>query len=212
MSFAVTAGAVLSAGSAIYMGAQQKKRAKQIRDQAVDPGIQADESLKRITNTLYDRYNNYNLPGYRNYVDQIQSNSAFAFNQAAQGATSSGDILDAASRAQLATDQSLTNLNIQNASSRETALMQYLDSLRAQGQDSVRVNQMQLNRYDRTLSEAAALEGAGIQNIHQGVQDATMGATALAQSFMPRTSISPTTGELTKYPSIWRTYWDSRNK
>ena len=206
MSFAATAAAAITAGSAIYMGAQQRKKAKAIRDQAVDPGIQPDQSLSRVTNTLYDRYNNYQLPGYNAYVDQIRGNAAFAHNQAVQGATSSGDVIDSASRSQLMADQSLNNLALQNAGSREAALMQYLDSVRAQGQDGVRVNQMELGRYDRTLAEAAALEGAGTQNMYQGIQDAGIGATALAQSFMPRTSINPNTGETVQLPSIWSMY------
>lgn len=210
MSFAATA-AVIGAGSAIYMGAQQRKRANAIRKNAQDPGIQPNYALDRVSNTLFERYNNYQLPGYNNYVAQIQGNMASANTAATQAATSSGDVIDAVTRNQFAADQALNNLTTASASGREAALMQYLQSVQAQGQDQVRVNQQQLNRYDRTLDEAAALEGASIQNTNQGFQDALVGAGALAGNFLPRTTISPTTGQAIKLPSVWQT-WRNRNQ
>lgn len=211
MSFVAIAGTAITAGSAIYMGAQQRKRANAIRNQAVDPGIQPNYALDRVTNTLYDRYTNYNLPGYNRYAAQIQQNQAAANNAAIQGATSSGDILDAASRNQLVADQSLNNLMTQNATGREAALMQYLNSVQAQGQDDIRVNQMQLGRYDATLREAAALEGAGTQNMYQGFQDVAVGAGAIASNFMPRTTVNPNTGQVITLPSAWQAWRNSRN-
>lgn len=204
MSFAATA-AVIGAGSAIYMGAQQRKRANAIRKNAQDPGIQPNYALDRVSNTLFERYNNYQLPGYNNYVAQVQGNMASANTAATQAATSSGDVIDAVTRNQFAADQALNNLTTASASGREAALMQYLQSVQAQGQDQVRVNQQQLNRYDRTLDEAAALEGASIQNTNQGFQDALLGAGALGGNFMPRTTINPYTGEIRRLPSVWKT-------
>lgn len=204
MSFAATA-AVIGAGSAIYMGAQQRKRANAIRKNAQDPGIQPNYALDRVSNTLFERYNNYHLPGYNRYQEQIRGNMASANTAASQAATSSGDVIDAVTRNQFAADQALNNLTTANASGREAALMQYLQSVQTQGQDQVRVNQQQLNRYDRTLAEAAALEGASIQNTNQGFQDALVGAGALAGNFLPRTTINPYTGKIQRLDSVWKT-------
>lgn len=212
MSFAITTGAVglLGAGAQIFSGIRQKNRAKNIREQAVDPGIQRDYSLDRVTNTLFQNYSNWNLPGYQKYVDQIQSNQASANNLAMVGATSSADVLNSITANQAQTDESLANLALQSASGRERALMEYLQSVRAQGQDQIRVNQQELGRYDRTLNEAAALEGAGTQNIWGGVQEGLVATGAMAQNFMPRQTISPATGEVVKLPSVWDSYRNRR--
>lgn len=209
MSFAATA-AVITAGSAIYMGSQQRKRANAIRKEAEDPGIQPNYALDRVSNTLFENYNNYRLPGYNRYQEQIRGNMAAANSAAAQASTSSGDILDAVNRNQFAADEALNNLTLQNASGQEAALMRYLDSVRTQGQDQLRVNALQLDRYDRTLAEAAALEGAGTQNMYQGFQDAGIGASAIASNFMPRTAVSPTTGSVITLPSVWESYRNRR--
>lgn len=211
MSFVAIAGTAITAGSAIYMGSQQRKRAKAIRNEAVDPGIQPNYALDRVTNTLYDRYSNFNLPGYNRYAEQIKQLQAAGNNAVIQGATSSGDLLDGIGRNQVIADQSLNNLFTQNASGREAALMQYLNSVNMQGQDDIRVNQTQLGRYDQTLREAAALEGAGTQNMYQGLQDATIGVGAVASNFMPRTTVNPNTGQVITLPSAWQAWRKYRN-
>lgn len=211
MSFAATAAAAITAGSAIYMGAQQRKRSRAIRENAQDPGIQPNPAIARVSNMLLENYNNYNLPGYSRYVEQIRGNQAFAVSQGMQAATSSGDALDVAARGQFMADSALNELTMQNASGREAALMRYLSASQSQGQDQVRMNMLQLGRYDRTLNEAAALEQAGTQNMYQGFQDAGIGISALANSFMPRTTINPNTGEVMELPSIWQSYRTMRN-
>lgn len=212
MSFAITAGAigVVSAGAQIYSGIRQKNQAKNIREQAVDPGIQRNYSLDRVTNTLFQNYSNWNLPGYDKYQQQVQSNMASANNQAALAATSSADILNSVTANQAQANQDLQNLALQSASGRERALMQYLESVNQQGQDQLRVNQQELQRYDRTLNESAALEGAGTQNVWGGFQEGLMATGALAQNFLPRQTVSPATGEVVKLPSVWDSYRNRR--
>lgn len=210
MSFAITAGAAFTAGSAIYLGAQQKKRAKAIQEGAVDPGIQRNYALDRVTNTLYQNYSNWNLPGYNNYVQQIQSNMATANRNASLGATSSADLLNSVTNTQVAGDNALGNLALQNASGREQALMNYLNAVQNQGNDQVRVNTLALDRYNATLAEAAALEGAGNQNINQGFQDAVIGTSAIASNFMPRQTVDQRTGNVINLPSVWDSYRNRR--
>lgn len=208
MSFAITAGAigVVGTGAQIFSGIRQRNRANDIRESAVDPGIQRNYALDRVTNTLFQNYSNWNLPGYNNYVNQVGSTQASSNRDAALGATSSADVLNSITSNQAQTNQALENLAMQNASGRERALMEYLNSVRQQGQDQIRTNEMELMRYQDTINEAAALEGAGIQNIYGGIQEGMMTVGALAQNFMPRQTIDPATGAQISLPSVWDNY------
>lgn len=214
MSFAITAGAVgvIGAGTQIFSGIRQRNQAERIRESAVDPGIQKNYSLDRVTNTLFQNYSNWNLPGYNNYVNQLGTTQATSNRAATVGASSSADILNSITNNQAQTDQALEGLAMQNASGRERALMEYLNSVRQQGQDQIRVNQMELGRYQDTLNEAGALEGAGIQNIYGGLQEGLVTAGALAQNFMPRQTIDPSTGGQVSIPSVWDNYRKRRRR
>lgn len=212
MSFAATAAAVIGAGSAIYMGSQQRKQANKLRENAVDPGIQPNYALDRVSNTLFENYNNYNLPGYSRAMDQMQSAQATANRAAIDASTSSADILSAITRNEAVTQNSIGQLDTAVASGKEQALMRYLDSVAQQGQDQVRVNNMELQRYDAQLREAAALQGSGIQNQNSGFQDALTASAAIAGNFTPRTSINQNTGEIVRLPSVWQQlYGNKRN-
>lgn len=212
MSFAITTGAIalVGTGAQIYSGIRQRNQAKRLREQTQDPGIQRNYALDRVTNTLFQNYSNFNLPGYNNYVQQVNSNMASANQLATQGATSSADILNAVTANQAVADQSLGNLTLQNASGREQALMRYLSGVEQQGQDQLRVNNQELERYNQTMAEAAALEGASMQNINSGIQDSIMGISAISSNFIPRQSIDFTTGQQITLPSVWDSYRNRR--
>lgn len=209
MSFAATAAAI-GAGTAIYMGSQQRRAAKNVRENTQDPGIQPNYALDRVTSTLHENYSNWNLPGYSRMEDQIQTSQATSNRDAARASTSSADILNAITQNQGAADNAMSNLNIAQASGKEQALMRYLDSVQQQGQDQIRMNGMELNRYDASMREAAALEGAGIQNMNSGFQDALIGTSAIAGNFMPRNSIDANTGEKIKLDSVWTTLYSRK--
>lgn len=212
MSFAITTGAIaaVSAGYSVYSGIKQRNRAKNLREQANDPGIQQNYALDRVTNTLFQNYSNYNLPGYNNYVQQVNANMASSNNLATMASTSSGDVLNAITMNQQSANNSLGELAFQNANGREQALMNYLNAVQQQGNDQLRVNSQQLNRYERTLNEAAALEGAGNTNVNNGIQDALVGVQAVGGSFAPRQSIDQATGQVVNLPSVWDTYRNKR--
>lgn len=209
MSFAATA-AVVGAGSAIYLGAQQRKAADRRRRDAVDPGIQRNFSLDRVTNTLFENYSNWSLPGYSKMSDQINTSQATADNAAIQASTSSADVLNSITNNQAVATNALNDLGLMEASGKEQALMRYLDSVNQQGQDQIRVNNAELGRYDSTLREAAALEGASIQNQNSGFQDVLTAGAAIAGNFSPRTSIDPNTGKVIKLPSAFQTLYGKR--
>lgn len=213
MSFAITTGVVSvgMAGYQVYNGIQQKNKAKRIRDNAVDPGIKRNYALDRTTEALFQNYSNWNLPGYEKYIQHLQSNQATANNAAMLGSGSSADVLNAVTANQAVADQSLGGIAIESASGRERALMEYLNSVKAQGQDQLRMDAQREARYQGQLNEAAAYEAAGIQNTNTAINDAVIGITALGQAFMPRQTIDQSTGQMINLPSIWSTYRKGNN-
>lgn len=206
MSFAATVGLV-GAGVAAYSTYQtsrnQKKAADRIRSSAVDPGIQPNVALDRVSQTLFENYSNWNLPGFSRYADQITANQAAANRDATRAATSSADILNSITNNQMVADSAMGDLNIAQATGKEQALMRYLDTVQQQGQDDIRMNQMQLARHDAQLREAAALEGASIQNQNNALQDVTSAFSAIAGNFTPRSTVDQTTGNVVSMPSVW---------
>lgn len=212
MSFAATAAAVVGAGVTIYSGSKQRKAAKKARERAIDPGIQPNYALDRVANTLFQNYSNYQLPGKSKLMDDLYASQATSNNSAINAATSSSDVLNLITQNQAITDASISNIGVAEASGKEQALMRYLDAVQRQGQDQIRMNDQKLGRYDAQLREAAALEGAGIQNQNQGIQDALTASAAIAGNFMPRSSVDQTTGDLIQLPSVWnQLYGKKRN-
>lgn len=213
MSFAATVGLVgagVTAYSTYKTSQNQKKAAEQIRRSAVDPGIQPNVALDRVGQTLFENYSNWNLPGYSRYAEQIASNLAASNRDAVRASTSSADVLNSIVNNQAVADSAIGDLNIAEATGKEQALMKYLDVVQQQGQDDIRMNQMQLARYDNQLREAAALEGASIRNKDNAFQDATTAFSALAGNFMPRSTVSPTTGEVVSIPSVWSQVYNKK--
>lgn len=209
MSFAVVSG-VVGVGSAaysIYNSERQRRESKIIRESAVDPGIQRNYGLERTRDILADNYSNFNLPGFTRYREQIASNQASANARIRDGATSSEDILAGSVATQASANSATQNLYTTQAQSRLQALGDYLNSVNAVGQDQVRVNQLDLGRYEQTMREAAALEGASQQNLNTGLQDLVMGLQPMLSSFQPTTTINPNTGEVVTGPSRHQQFW-----
>lgn len=212
MAFAAVAGAALGAAVPIITGAAQKSRAKKIRNNAVDPGIQPNYALDRVTQTLFQNYSNWNLPGYSKMIDQIGSNQASSNANVLNAATSSSDILNGITGNQVAADTSAIGLALNQASGKERALMSYLNSVNAQGQDQLRMNAQENERYQAELREAAAIEGAGIQNMNNGFQDLLTASSAMVGNFLPRQTVSQTTGEVISLPSVWQQVYGNKKK
>lgn len=203
MAFASVAAATIGAGVPLIMGAAQKRKAKNIRSSAVDPGVQPNYALDRVTQTLFQNYSNWNLPGYSKMMNQIGSNQASANSNIMNAATSSSDILNGITGNQVAANSSAVDLALNQASGKERALMNYLSSVKDQGQDQVRMNSQDNERYQAQLNEAAAMEGAGIQNMNNGFQDLLTTSSAIVGNFLPRQTVSQTTGEVIPVQSVW---------
>lgn len=154
---------IASAALNYIQGRRQTNRARDINP--VDPGPnQALEDNARMTG---DIYGNYVMPGYAQAEQNIDNAASAAYNTALQGATSSGDILDAASRIAYGTQQSLGNLAAQNATGREQALSRYLSANAAAGTDQTNWARQE---YLRDVDRQAQLENAGMLNQNNAIQ------------------------------------------
>jgi hypothetical protein len=119
------AGAAASAIPSIFgaiRGIGQRRQARRIRANAVDPGYEMNSGVMQNADILQNRYNNYTLPGYSMQMDNIGNNAANAFNSGLQGATSGGDVLDLATKIAYGTGQQQNQLVLQNAQGKDAAL------------------------------------------------------------------------------------------
>lgn len=208
----VTGGLSLAGSVAKYLtGRAQAKRAQQLRNSLSDPGITRNYGLERTSDILGQNYNNYNLPGFSNMLDNIKSNQGLAVNQGINAAGSSGDVLDLVTRSQSVTDNATQNLYMQQAQGKQQALNDYLNSVNAVGADQVRVNQLENQRYQQGLAEASALEGAGMQNQFGAMNEAISGINNLySTNFVGKDYVNQATGKMEQLPSVWSSYWSKK--
>lgn len=180
----VAAGFALgTAAFKFFQGRAQAGRAREIRENATDPGFMRNQGMIDNMNILRDRYTNYQMPGYGQAQQGINLAANTAFTQGSQGATSGADVMDLATRTQYGRQQGLNQLAMTSAQAREQALMQYLASQEAVGTDAVRVNQLENQRYDQQMMEAAALEQAGVTNQYGAVNELGAGLSQAASSY-----------------------------
>lgn len=159
-------------------GIGQRRQAKRIRANAIDPGYEMNSGVLQNADILQNRYNNYSLPGYSMQMNNLGTNAATAFNNGAQGASSGGDVLDLATKIAYGTGQQQNQLMLQNAQGKEAALGGFLNANAAAGQESQNANAYDRQRYQDQLAEAAALYGASDQNINNaGIGLGSIGTT-----------------------------------
>lgn len=214
MSWVAVGGlAITAAGTGLKaaQGARQRRDAERIRNLYVDPGVQRNYGLERVSNILGQNYNNFNLPGFSAMLDNIRSGQASTVAQGVNAATSSNDILDLVTRSQSVADNATNDLYLQNAAGKQQALQSYLNSINAVGQDQVRVNQELNNRFSGRQQESAALEGAGIQNQYNAINEALSGINTLySTNFVGRDYVNQSTGKMERMPSVWDSYWSKK--
>lgn len=216
MAWVAVGGLAVSAvGSGIKLaqGSKQNRNAQRIRNSISDPGVERNYALERNAEVLGNDYNNYFFPGMQSYLDQIKSGEAFAINQGIQGASSSGDVLDLISQAQFGSQNAMNELFTQQAQGKRSALSAWLGANQAVGADQVRVNQENRNVYNSRVGEAAALEGASMQNTNNAYNEILTGVGNLYNTtFAPRTSVNQATGKVENTGSVWSNYWKNKGK
>lgn len=163
MSF-VAISAVVAAGATVGSVAIQANQAKKQREAAaainpVEPG--PNQSLQDNARMLKERYGNYVIPGFDAARADINLASQMAFNNAAMGATSSSDVLDAAARIAYGSQRSIGDLYRQNAAAKDQAFLQYLNANESLGRDDIAWRRQQ---YLYDMERRAQLTNAAMLN------------------------------------------------
>lgn len=183
----------------IFTGAAQRRRANRINP--VDPGFQMNTGIIDNKRQVDDMYNNYTLPGKSAILNSLQATAANSIDTATQGATSSGDVLDAATKIGYGEGQNINALGIQEAQSKQALLPMVLDANAAAGNELVRKNQFDEQRYQAQVAEKAALLQGGATNSFSGFDDlATLGGSLLNYKAQPYTQ---TPGTINPLPGIF---------
>lgn len=177
----------------------QRRQAKRIRANAVDPGYELNSGVMQNRDILANRYGNYTLPGMSQQFNRIGTNAATAFNTGMQGATSGADVLDLATKIAYGTGQQQNQLMMQEAQGREAAFGDFLGANVAAGQERQNANAWDRQQFERKLAEAAALEGASMQNM----SNAITGASSIGTSMLMNPATSTTTYN-SRAPQIYR--------
>lgn len=178
MAWALVAGAAISAAPAIYKGITgigQSNKANAMKP--VNPGYQVNQGVINNAKTLSDQYGNYKLPGYSQMYDNITRNYGDAFTKGLNGASSSGDVLDLATRMAYGKNNAFNQLGAENANGKQGMLGSYLDANAAAGREYQGANEYDRDQYDRQLREKAALTQAGATNTY-GALDQVAGAAS----------------------------------
>lgn len=174
-------GAVLGALPGVvkfFTGSAQRRKANRINP--VDPGFQANTGILDNKRVLNEMYNNYTLPGKAAIQSQLGANFAGGVASAEQASGSSGDALDAITKLNYGNTQAINALGTQEAEMKAGLLPQVFDANAAAGNELVRQNQFDEDRYQAQLREKAALTQAGATNQFSAAdQLATLGGSLL---------------------------------
>lgn len=206
MSVVLIAGGALALGTTIYKGVQganQLSKANAIHP--LDPGYQINPDIIANAKNLSAHYNNFVMPGYNSAKNDINTSYGSALGTVREGASSSGDILDAANKLQFNRDRAVTSLNTASAQAKENLLPQVVAATDAAGNQQVLKNQFDNNRYDQQVAAKAALVQAGQTNIYGAMDSAgKLGSAFLNYNSPATTATGPATGtNPVKYSSMF---------
>ena len=131
-----------------------------------DPQYQMNSGVISNAETLRNRAGNYMLPNYYKAQQDIDGTYSTAFNNGVQGASSSGDVLDLATKIAYGQANANNDLNARNAQGSENALMQSLDANAAEGREYQAKNAYDREQYMMQLREKAGLTQASNENAY----------------------------------------------
>jgi hypothetical protein len=180
-------GGALSIGGLIYKGIaarNQLKKANALRP--IDPGFKENSGIIDNQRILNERFNNYVLPGKQNAINNINLNGQQAYQTAESGATSGGDLIDAATKISYGTNNAIGNLAVQEAQAKDNLLPQVLNANAMAGNELVKRNEFDNGRYQDMLNDKNALTQAGNINAFSLVDDVgTLGGSLLNYKTTP---------------------------
>lgn len=167
---AVIVGGVSLAGSAVQasQASKQMNQAKLMDTQ--DPGYAGNPELRANADMLQNRFLNYNIPNYQAALEGIDRASEMAYRSATQGATSSSDLIDAATKIAYGGQVASRDLNVQAGIGRDQAFMDYISANQLAGEDIARSNEWERQGFLRDQQHAANLENASISNTWNAIQ------------------------------------------
>lgn len=171
--------AAIGAGINYAQAKRQQKMANAINP--IDPGV--NTALQDNASLLEDRYTNYTMPGFSRARGDIGLGAATALSSVQRGATSSNDILDAATRIAYGSNQAMNDLYTQNAQGQDAAMMDYLNANAAAGADKIA---WERQRYLQDMQRKAELTNASIINKHNAINQGLAGISSAATTFAKR--------------------------
>lgn len=169
-AFAAIPG-LLSGGYKAFAGAKQVKDGKEMAKNNIFQKYRRPEEVQQALRLAEQQYRN-GMPGTSLLENRIKSGAAMAMDASMQGASSSGDVLDAASRIGANTNTSMQDLALQEAAYKDKAMAGYTQQL--QNSAGYADKEFQYNvaqPYERTAAAASALIGAGNTNVFAGVDE-----------------------------------------
>lgn len=183
-------GAALSIAPTVFglfTSNAQRRRAAAIRPQ--DPGFATNTGVLDNKRLVTEMYNNFTLPGMQQAKSDLAGNMASGFASAVQGASSSGDVIDIATKLAYQNNEATNNLNVQQATAKQDLFPMVLGANEAAGNELVRRNQYDEQRYQEQLREKAALtQAAAVNGFNAADNLATLGGSIFNYNLRPEYS------------------------
>jgi hypothetical protein len=166
------APALFSAGYKFLSGNKQVKDGKRLeKENKFTNYVRPNEATEALN--LAERNYRNGMPGSDLYENRINSSAGTAFSAASNAASSSGDVLDAATKINMNTNRAMQDLGVQEDNFTQMALGQYTDQLGKNAAYSDKEFSYNIDQpYQRRAAAASALIGAGNQNKYSGIDDA----------------------------------------
>lgn len=165
----------------------------------VDPNFTMNQGIIDNASQLGQRASNYNIPNYRRSMNDIGATYSGAFNRGVEGASSSGDVLDLATKIAYGQASAENQLNARNEAGRENAYLQSLNANAQAGQQYQDRNAYDRAIYQQQLRERAGLVQASNENAYGAINDAAVAGSTLFSGMGNQSNTRAQNGAITNY-------------
>lgn len=191
---------LISAGYKTIAGIGQTKRGKEMAAANIFQKYNRPAEVDTALRLAEEKYRNGAMPGAELMQNRIGTSAAGAFDASMQGASSGGDVLDAASKINYNTNTAMNDLALNEAQYRDRALAGYTDQLNNSARYADKEFQYNIaDPYARTAAAASALIGAGNMNTFTGIDE---GMGSIAAGIGALGEGGPTMGEIMGNPEV----------
>lgn len=185
MAYVAAGAAAVSLGTAAFKygkGRKQIKKGEALERSNVNPVYTRPGEVTTALNLAERNYNN-GMPGKSLMESRLGSNAATAYNTAVEGSSSSGDLLDAATKINLNTNFAGNDLNLQESNYKSGAMNNYIAQLQNNAQYADKEFQYNQDRpFQEQAAKASSLIGAGNQNEFGALNDVGQVASSALMS------------------------------